>query len=249
MKKIVVVLNTEPEWGGEHHYTLLIMECLKEFRSNIIELSAICSNSFWTRWCRKNRIRVLNVSWLSFDEQERRYHVQYPFFSKIFCMYMTELGRMIHKEKIDAILGTNQGMFIPNLDTKVIVPVHDLMHRYEGKFPEVSSTYKDRELVFSSVAKYAWCVLTDSKMGKRQFIESYSNYMKKNLKYIISLPFVVSEHIFEKEDEVIGLPSKYVFYPAQFWLHKNHLNLLEAIHLLIDSISDIHLVLSFKKKL
>ncbi len=63
-------------------------------------------------------------------------------------MYRTEFGKFLRKEKIDAVLCTTQGTFIPNLNRKVIVSVHDLMYRYEGRFPEVRKGYEEREVFF-----------------------------------------------------------------------------------------------------
>jgi glycosyltransferase involved in cell wall biosynthesis len=44
------------------------------------------------------------------------------------------------------------------------------------------------------------------------------------------------------------LPSRYLFYPAQFWPHKNHLNLLKAFHLIEKKYPDLQLVLSGSKQ-
>lgn len=247
-KKIAVVLSTEPEWGGEHQYASVLMECLIEIASDDIELVAICESRYWKKWCREHNIQILNTSWLSLTEMEQKKHLKYPLLSRIECMNFTSLGKTIRMEKVNAIVATTQGLFIPNLNIKVIAPVQDLMHRYERKFPEVGSGYDARELLFSSKAKYAWCVLTDSMLGKKQFIESYSNYMRRKLPHIVSLPFVVPEHIFQCEEEPIEVPAKYVFYPAQFWKHKNHLNLIKALKLLIQEIPDIHLVLVGSEK-
>lgn len=52
----------------------------------------------------------------------------------------------------------------------------------------------------------------------------------------------------DSKDESIETPRKYIFYPAQFWKHKNHLNLLKAISLLKNSIKDIHLILVGSEK-
>lgn len=163
-------------------------------------------------------------------------------------MYMTGFGKKIREEKTDAVLCTTQGGFVPNLNTKIIAPVHDLMHRYEGRFPEVTKDYDARELCYSSKAKYAWCILTDSKVGKAQFQESYSDNMRRSLPHVVSLPFVAPGHVAECEEEFIETPSKYVFYPAQFWQHKNHMNLIRAVHLLKKDIPDIHLVLVGSEK-
>lgn len=162
-------------------------------------------------------------------------------------MYMTKFGRRLLKERIDAVICTSQ-MFIPNLSMKVVVPVHDLMHRYEGRFPEVSAEYEKRELEMMSVAKYGWCILTDSETGKIQFEESYKKYINKKRTHVVSLPFAVPMCVVECEEEPITVPSRYVFYPAQFWQHKNHINLLKAIETLKDDIQDIHLVLVGSEK-
>ncbi len=243
-KRIAVVLATEPEWGGQHQYASVIMDCLLEIAAYNIELVAICENRYWRRWCRENNIRILNTRWPALFEKEQKMHLKYPLFSRISCSCLTTLGKTLRREKVNAVIVTVQGPFIPNLNVKVIAPVHDLMHRYEGKFPEVGNEYDARERLVSSVAKYAWCVLTDSNVGKQQFRESYSNFMRRKLPHVVSLPFVASEHILECEEEPIEVPARYVFYPAQFWKHKNHLNLVKAIRLLVPDIADIHLVLT-----
>lgn len=245
-KKIAVILSTSPEWGGEHQYALTVMECVKKSNENI-EFVAVCNNRFWRQWCRENKIKVLSVAWPSLSEKEQKYHIRYPVYSRVYTMYMTQFGKCLRNEKIDAVLCTTQGVFVPNVKTKVVAPVHDLMHRYEGRFPEVGEGYEGRELLFSSKAKYAWCVLTDSKVGTEQFRESYNDYMRKNL-HIVALPYVVPQHIMECEEEVIDVPKKYVFYPAQFWQHKNHINLVKAIKILSGEIMDIHLVLVGSEK-
>ncbi len=245
-KKIVVLLNTEPEWGGEHQYAHTLMECL--VRSEAVELLAVCNNRYWRSWCREHQIRVLDAIWPNLTEKEREYHIRFPLYSRIYTIYMTEFGRRIRKEKVDAVLCTTQGAFIPNLDIKVIAPVHDLMHRYEGRFPEVRIDYEARERLFASKAKYAWCVLTDSKLGKQQFVESYTKYIRGKKLHIVSLPFVAPKHIAECAEEFTDTPKKYVFYPAQFWQHKNHINLLQAINLLVKDIPDIHLLLVGSEK-
>lgn len=248
MKKILVLLGTEPQNGGEHQYALTIMECLVKDCCKDVMLSAICRNRYWRKWCRENKIHVLNTGWYSFTMRERKFHLEHPLLSFLYSRYVSETGKILRKEGVDAIFVTYQGSFVPNLGIKTIIPVHDLMHRYEGRFPEVKSGHDEREFAFASNAKNAWCVLTDSKVGSRQFVESYSDYMKKKMPHIVSMPFVVPRHIAECREEFIETPAKYVFYPAQFWHHKNHLNLMKAIKILVKDIPDIHLILVGSEK-
>lgn len=246
-KKIAVILCSEPEWGGEHRYATTLMECAAKSGDDV-EFIAICVTRYWRRWCREHSIRIANVPWPSFSVKMQKYHLRYPLFSRLYVMYMSEFGKMLRREKIDAVICATQGIFVPNINRKVIAPVHDLMHRYEGRFPEVRKDYDERELFFSSKARFAWCVLVDSQIGKKQFTESYAGYMKNDLPHVISLPYVVPDYIQECEEEYIDTPARYVFYPAQFWQHKNHRNLIRAIDLLVKDIPDIHLVLAGSEK-
>ena len=45
----------------------------------------------------------------------------------------------------------------------------------------------------------------------------------------------------------LKLPDRFLFYPAHFWTHKNHLRLLEAFREVLDEVSDLNLVLTGNK--
>ncbi len=247
-KKVAMVLVTDPESGGGYQYALAVAECLRELPVSRYEVIAICAHSIWRKWCRKNHIRYIKPNWPKNTMEQMKKNLRFPVYSRIYNAYFTEFGKMIRKERIDILFFTEQSMYIPNLPAKVITPVHDLMHRYEPDYPEVKSDYQRRELLFKCQAKYADYILTDSKLGKRQFVESYLKMGRKK-PHIVSLPFVVSSHVLEVEEEYLEVPDKYVFYPAQFWKHKNHINLVKAIYSLkCSGIEDIHLVLVGSEK-
>ncbi len=46
----------------------------------------------------------------------------------------------------------------------------------------------------------------------------------------------------------LGLPEKFLFYPAQFWVHKNHLRLIEAFREVVREAPDVSLVLTGRKR-
>lgn len=46
----------------------------------------------------------------------------------------------------------------------------------------------------------------------------------------------------------LQLPDKFLFYPAQFWPHKNHLRLIEAFREVAAEVPDLNLVLTGKKR-
>lgn len=245
-KKVAIVLVTEPNLGGGHQYALEVAEGLKELPDTEYELVAICRNRFWSKWCKENHIKYFSLNWRDQEPRQIVKNYKFPLLSCIYNTYTTELGKIVRREKIDVLFITAQ-VYIPNVKAKMITPVHDLMHRYESSFPEVRSDYQWREVVLKFQARCADCILTDSKLGKKQFVESYlqKNGKKPN---IVILPFAVPSHIAEVKEERIEVPNQYVFYPAQFWKHKNHINLIKAIQILKKDINDIHLVLVGSEK-
>lgn len=244
--KIAMVLVTEPSAGGEHQYALEIAECLQELPDFDYEIVAICRNRFWCKWCRENHIKYFQVNGDSHSTEQIKRNSRFLLCSSIYNKYTTEFGKIVREEKIDVLFATAQ-MYIPNMNIKMVTPVHDLMHRYEPLFPEVRETYQWREAVFGLQAKCADYILTDSGLGKKQFIESYLKKRKRK-PHIVVLPFTVPEHIAETKEEYIKVPDRYVFYPAQFWKHKNHINLIKAIQILKNDIDDIYLILVGSEK-
>lgn len=125
---------------------------------------------------------------------------------------------------------------------KVTVPfiytVWDLQHRVQPFFPEVSVTGRDwdsREKAYSSILPRATKVLTGTTVGKNEIIHFYGIY-PDNVE-VIPLPAPTftcgdkmggRDYIFKK----YNLSRDYLLYPAQFWPHKNHINMLLALEIL-----------------
>ncbi len=62
-----------------------------------------------------------------------------------------------------------------------LVTIHDLMHRYERRFPEVSTEFKEREQSYTDICHWAKAILVDSDEGKRQVQESYGVRSRNDL--------------------------------------------------------------------
>lgn len=241
--KVAIALDSFPEAGGGHQYTLLILEALMQAEN--IEIICLCNTLYWRVWCHKNGLAYRVINWPS--SVDNTWSTKHKYISKEYNKYFTQLGAVLSENKIDILFITMQILFIPPLKVKVITPVHDLMHKYEQRFPEVGEVYHYREKIFKLQAKFADVILTDSELGKKQYIDSYGNIMKKKQK-VYSLPFIPPDYIRRTNAEFIETPDKYIFYPAQFWQHKNHLNLIKAVELVKNDIPDIRLVLCGSKK-
>ena len=241
MKKIAILLSTIPQSGGEHQYLKLLVESLVLYDKSCFEVTAICCNSFWSRWCRERHISRVQYKMESYSMQAMRFNAFFPILPFIYNRYKSELEQIVRKNKINILIIGQQGVFVPKLSCKVIQPVHDLMHRYEPQFMEIRDSYKEREETFSCGARCVDVVLADSKLGMRQYKECYCQ-KKQHRPRIRILPFVAQSYEGIKE-ESMDVPQKYIFYPAQFWEHKNHKNLILAIAMLKKKLPEIHLIL------
>jgi glycosyltransferase involved in cell wall biosynthesis len=121
--------------------------------------------------------------------------------------------------------------------------IHDLMHRYEQRFPEAASPdeIRHRERLFTATLEQCDLVLVDSRVGAEQVLESYPRAERSRLRI---LPFTAFEDILtcSPQRPRRDIPPKFLFYPDQFWKHKNHAGLAKAVARLRKNLPDIHVV-------
>jgi glycosyltransferase involved in cell wall biosynthesis len=167
------------------------------------------------------------------------------FFYRILNMGVRE------NDNFDLCIFPAQDSLAYQLPYKSLVSIHDLMHRYERIFPEVGNyqTYNAREIHYMRICKYSEGIMVDSEIGKTQLMESYPNV---NRNRVFVLPYIHRKSLFDKVDYLSVknkylLPDKFIFYPAQFWKHKNHQGLIDAIAIVKKSDPDIKLILTGEK--
>ena len=118
-----------------------------------------------------------------------------------------------------------------------IATVWDLCHRDQLEFPEVRNfgEFIGRELVLQNTLTRAFVVMVDSE----ELADKINSRYGVDRDRIIIMPF--SQSPFLKETQVSDsanilklykLDYGYFFYPAQFWAHKNHYRIIEAVKLL-----------------
>lgn len=160
--------------------------------------------------------------------------------------YVSPLHRLIWQHRPDLVVYSNNEPHVYEATWKAVAPVFDLMHRYESQFPEVGSKeiFNERERHYRLLCRHAAAIVVDSEVGKKQLMESYGYEADK----IYVLPYVAPPYAQSpaaratKPKTVIPVP--YLFYPAKFWRHKNHINLVRALDMLVARGHDLHLVMS-----
>jgi glycosyltransferase involved in cell wall biosynthesis len=122
-----------------------------------------------------------------------------------------------------------------------LMAIHDLQHRLQPEFPEVSANgeWERREYLFRNGTRHATLLLADSEVGKEDILNFYGSYGATSDRVKV-LPFLpacylgvdISESERQRLRRAYRLPERYLFYPAQFWPHKNHARIVQALGLL-----------------
>ncbi|MGH6849420.1 MAG: glycosyltransferase family 4 protein [Methylocella sp.] len=141
------------------------------------------------------------------------------------------------------------------LTVPYIATVWDLEHRKQPYFPEVSTTgwtWSARENVYNALLPRASMIITGTQTGKEEVVRYY--HVNPANVMIIPLPAPAGAWMGQPLDAA-GIKEKYrlngdfLLYPAQFWPHKNHVNLLRALRLLRNRTDlDLSLVLTGSDK-
>lgn len=245
--KVGVLTIATKEGGGIYQYTLSLVEALKKY-SNKFNYIQITTNSF---------PRILdNCIYISTSTQKL----------KLFL----KLKRTIHaitRIRFGDLLGPYNHPDIKNLDLVIspvisllpyhmgkpyIVTIHDFQQEYYPQF----FTFKERlvrKIVYKTGQK-ANLVVCESEYVKKDIMK-FLKVKEDKIKVIISPPPSYISQIELDERRLINikrkhnLPDKFLFYPAQFWFHKNHIRLLQALALLKEKYDEkISLVLIGSEK-
>ena len=121
-------------------------------------------------------------------------------------------------------------------DIPYITPVWDLQHRLQPFFPEVAARgeFHYRDNIYAPVLQRASMVITGTEVGSQE-IQRFYGVAAERIR-ILPHPtpgFALANAKREGTPRPAIAPTDpYLFYPAQFWSHKNHANLLEALRLL-----------------
>jgi glycosyltransferase involved in cell wall biosynthesis len=168
--------------------------------------------------------------------------------------YTFKIQDIIVSRKIDFVwfLFPFTGFMRDVVDVPFAITVWDLGHREVPYFPEVSVsgwTFPHREAFYKDVLPRASFVIIGTLSGAEQ-VTAYYQIPKQRIK-IIPLP-VSSLMQFKEDSTIFNLydisPKKYLLYPAQFWPHKNHITLIDAIKILKNADLNTKLVLTGSDK-
>lgn len=148
------------------------------------------------------------------------------------------LERSLLEDNVDLVyFVTPMSKFCNLMQLSYITTVWDLSHRDTPEFPEVYAfdEFHNREKFYNKFLSPAVVVIADSEILSERISARYGIDRNRTLAMPFApAPFIDEIHAESKERvlEKYNLNEGYYFYPAQFWAHKNHVRIIEALFIL-----------------
>ncbi|MBF0510811.1 MAG: glycosyltransferase family 4 protein [Candidatus Omnitrophica bacterium] len=146
--------------------------------------------------------------------------------------------RVLHQDKVDLIYFLSPSWLALSVTHfNYLVTIWDVYHRDSPEFPEVNFNreFEDREYFLKSVLPKAIAVLVDSPHNKDNMVRRYACDAQR-VHVAPFLPAIEENRSGAKVDvcSKYKIPRPFIFYPAQFWAHKNHVYILDGLKVLRD---------------
>ncbi|MCQ4088808.1 glycosyltransferase family 1 protein [Saccharibacillus sp. JS10] len=240
MKKIGIFLHCFPGFGGIFQYAQTVLQALSDLPSDRYQIVAAYTYKEWLTYLEDTEVQAIEcplVHWgQELGREWRKKGLSYTLWKEV-TGEIHPIGKILKEQQCDLWIFPSQDSYSFQVDVPALTTVHDLMHRYESRFPEVSDNGEAsyRDWVYQNIVEHTKGVLVDSEVGKQQLIETYG--VKEDCAFV--QPYIPPNYIYNSPPKMRlspavseSLPERYLFYPAQFWEHKNHASIVEAVRLL-----------------
>jgi glycosyltransferase involved in cell wall biosynthesis len=233
LKVAVVYPGIDPEEGGGFTFLETVVEALREAepttRHEFVHYTLWGAHPgvYETRQIPSGRLRRLR------DGAIRLLRAVQDFLGMRRWAFRTWFERSLEEEGVDLVWFATS--YAEECDVPFIFTVLDLAHVEQPWYPEISrdGEWERRQHRYSRFLSKASAVVVPNEAGER----SVKRHFPVRGNRILRLPHPTPRFALQAGDdpgtrEVLErhrIEGPYLFYPAQFWAHKNHYTLLEAI--------------------
>lgn len=216
----------DEKYGGGHTFQMSIIKQLKN--TNTEHEVIIYYENEEKVFDDTQSVKFINLHFEKIMKRKRK------FFQKK-KRWVEPFDLLIQRDKIELVYFITHSFDVPK--APYIATVLDLAHRVHSYFPEVSThgwTFDMREKHYSEALPKASYVVIGNDAGKNQICRYY-NIDESRVK---TIPMITPNYVYEldADDSILEKHNletqKYLFYPAQFWSHKNHIRLIKAMAIL-----------------
>lgn len=247
---IGVFFKHKPSGGGIFQYFLTVLKAIQMMPGDDQFFLFMCHGFDSEFLPYTERFQVIRLDGDQEPTALEGYPVQFDDQTVVFRTrpYSGELATAARANHIDLMVYPNIERESFEANVPFVSAFHDWTHKTHPQFEEfvANGVYEQREYINQYGTAGALSILADSETAKAEIVEFYQVQPKK----IDVLPFVapptirseISAAEKEKTRARFQLPQRYLFYPAQFWPHKNHQNIIRALHILKNEF-DLHIPL------
>lgn len=240
MKVGVYLSDRDPVVGGGYTIENDIFQCLLDIAKESHHHFIIFSNQGTDILA--NHSKPSNLEFVQYhrsfsDKLVSILSTEQPRFYKLLKQF-NRLESLVSNTGVEIIWFVGQN-FIP-IDLPYITVIWDLQHRLQPWFPEVSANgeWLARERIFNYMLQRSTVIIAGNELGKKE-IERFYQVPSERIKLLPHpTPKFVLDAPPDRDKKILtkyNIPENYLFYPAQFWTHKNHAGLLLAVKFLRDN--------------
>ena len=169
--KIGLFLGCHPSDGGAFQYSLSILEALNCLPKQKIETVVCYTEKGWLEYLtdRKQAVPV-SIGFFSTISARLWRHSRLPIsWWQFISNYFHPVTKALLQQQCNLWVFPSQEDWGYLAKVPSLIAIHDLMHRYERRFPEVSAFFKyyRREHHYRNICKWSKGILVDSKTGKK----------------------------------------------------------------------------------
>lgn len=148
--------------------------------------------------------------------------------------FRTWFERSIAEQHVDVVWFVSN--YVEECGVPFVMTIFDIEHARQPWFPEVSAAgqWEQRHRYYSRFIPKATRVVVPNEAGRDQIV----HHFRANSERVLCLPHPTPAFAREaarrerqpwERVEQLGVGRRYLFYPAQFWAHKNHATLFDAL--------------------
>lgn len=235
--KIAVIFDEVPRAGGAFHQSINAVEQFKRVCGDSFELHLFHLGEGGDAWLGEVGLTStpLRETWMSKIVESMLRFVPRQLSRRLRLISPRE--KFLLSRGIDLVYFVSPNALALLLrKLKYFLTVYDLCHRDFPEFPEVTdfANFESREFFNWSALPKAALVIVDSDLLKSSVCRIYGLQEDR----VLVMPYGVSHYILHAKFDGADLCAKYgldrpfLFYPAQFWAHKNHVRILQALRAL-----------------
>ena len=248
--KIAVNFENLPKDGGAFHENILLTDVFKQFNNPKYTIVYIVSDKKVEKILKERNLETI------FFKKNIIFRIQNILYKFLFFKFFLDKLRIVNvfekfikKNQIDLVVFNNPSeMSLLAFNLMYVIVFYELQHLKYNFFPEYKAyhNFDLREIIIKNFLQNAFKIIACVNKDK-DLLEKYYNAQEDKIiiqPFVSRLPLIYNE---KKDTEnynnyydklKLSSKKKILFYPAQFWPHKNHKYIIDAMDIIVNKLNN-----------